>query len=163
MFTIRSATGLGSPARLHVGRPIVRWLHAALVCVAFFGTTSVAADKPSPVDRQAIEATIRSQLEAFGREDADGAFRFASPDIQRLFRSADAFMAMVREHYAPVYRATSVNFVKLETAGGQWIETVQLVDGEGRVWRALFTMRRQPDKSWKVGGCQLVQTSAIAT
>ena len=164
MFTIRFATVPWSPAVVRVAGPIADVVRAALLCIALFGfTATAAADRPLPADRQAIEATIRSQLEAFGRDDADGAFRFASPDIQRLFRSAEAFMTMVREQYEPVYRATGVNFVKLDTSGGQWIETVQLVDGEGRVWRALFTMRRQPDKSWKVGGCQLVQTSAIAT
>ncbi len=176
MFTIRRVLAFAADrdalldAAVGVSRPgghgtaASRWRRMlVLVALTLSNTVAHAADKLTPADRQAIEQTIRSQLEAFGREDADRAFNFASPDIQRMFRSSDAFLQMVREHYEPVYRAGGVHFVKLDTVDGQWIQTVQIVDDEGRVWRALFTMRRQPDKSWKVGGCQLVQTSAIAT
>ncbi len=122
-----------------------------------------AAEKIGTADQCAIELTIRKQLDAFGRNDADSAFGFATPDIRRMFGSSDAFMQMVREHYEPVYRSSSVSFIGIDIVAGHWVETVQIVDGEGKVWRALFSMKRQPDKSWKVGGCQLVQTSAIAT
>ena len=135
------------------------------LCGCMIGVAQAAApaEKLSAADRSSIEHTIRQQIDAFGRDDADGAFRFASPDIRRLFGSSDDFMQMVRDRYEPVYRAGSVAFIALDSVGGQWIQVVQLTDGEGRVWRALFTMKRQPDKSWKVGGCQLVQTRAIAT
>ncbi len=122
-----------------------------------------AAEKLTAADRRGIEQTIRRQLDAFGRDDADGAFGYASPDIRRLFGSPDNFMQMVRKNYDPVYRAGSVQFIALDSVAGRWVQVVQLVDSEGRVWRALFTMKRQPDKTWKVGGCQLVQTSALAT
>jgi hypothetical protein len=128
-----------------------------------------AADKNAPVealasaDRRAIEKTIRDQLDAFVREDADRAFGFAAPDIQRMFGSSDNFMQMVREHYEPVYRATGVQFERLAQVDGQWVQTVRLTDDEGKVWRAFFTMRRQVDRGWKVGGCQLVETSALST
>lgn len=134
-----------------------------LCAVALAAPRADAADKLVPSDRQAIEATIRQQLEAFRRDDAETAFGYATPDIQRMFGSSDNFLYMVRESYEPVYRSADVQFVRLEAVDGQWIQTVQLVDGEGRVWRALFTMKRQPDRAWKVGGCQLVQTRALAT
>ena len=141
-----------------------RCLHAIVLCAAVIAAPSAdAAEKLAPADRTVIEQTIRRQLDAFTRDDADGAFGFATPDIRRLFGSSDNFMQMVRENYQPVYRAASVTFVALQAVDGQWVQGVQLVDGDGKVWRALFTMKRQPDKSWKVGGCQLVQTSAIAT
>ncbi len=114
-------------------------------------------------DRQAIEKVIREQLEAFGRDDARRAFAYASPDIQRMFRTADDFMRMVQDNYQPVYRAGSVRFIRLDAIDGLWVQTVQLVDDEGHVWRALFTMKRQPDRTWKVGGCQLVSTNAVTT
>lgn len=115
------------------------------------------------LDRAAIEATIRSQLDAFGRDDAEQAFGYATADIRRQFGSSDRFMRMVEEQYEPVYRAAGLQFLALLQVDGQWVQTVRIVDGDGRVWRAHFTMRRQPDRSWKVGGCQLVQTSALAT
>ncbi len=117
----------------------------------------------SATERQAIEKVIRDQLDAFGRDDARRAFAHATPDIQRMFGTPDNFMRMVHDHYEPVYRAGSVRFVRLDAVDGQWVQTVQLVDEGGRVWRALFTMKRQPNKTWKVGGCQLVPTSAMTT
>jgi hypothetical protein len=122
-----------------------------------------AADKLTAADRHAIESTIRMQLDAFGHDDADRAFGFATPDIQRMFRSSDSFLEMVRDHYEAVYRAASVRFMRAEMIDGDWTQPVQITDTGGRVWRALFTMRRQADRTWKVGGCQLVETSAIET
>ena len=167
MFTIRFA----APCRPSAPPLVVRGLrrlrvavHVLALCGTLFGIDPArAAEKLPAADRREIEQTIRRQLDAFGRDDAAGAFAYASPDIRRLFGTPDDFMRMVRNHYDPVYRAGSVQFVGLDSVAGQWVQVVQLVDGEGRVWRALFTMKRQPDRKWKVGGCQLVQTSALAT
>ena len=170
MFTKRSvvmASGAsrGAAEARRQGRGVVMMLLlASIVCASLLAAPSAdAAERLPSADRKAIEETIRQQLDAFGRDDAEKAFGFATPDIQRMFGSSDNFLYMVRESYEPVYRSAGVQFVRLETVDGQWVQTVQLVDGEGRVWRALFTMKRQPDKTWKVGGCQLVQTSALAT
>jgi len=166
MFTKRSS-------RQH--RPVntgLRLLLAALIASSMLcanGSARAASgdkslvEKMLPADRQAIEKTIRDQLDAFVRDDADRAFGFATPDIQRMFGSSDAFMQMVREHYEPVYRASGVQFERLAQVDGQWVQTVRLTDDEGKVWRARFTMRRQADRGWKVGGCQLVETSALST
>ncbi|MGI9025852.1 MAG: DUF4864 domain-containing protein [Burkholderiaceae bacterium] len=125
--------------------------------------SSAANAAVNATDRRAIEKVIREQLEAFGRDDARRAFAYASTDIQHMFRTADDFMRMVQDHYQPVYRAGSVRFIRLDAVEGQWVQTVQLVDEEGHVWRALFTMKRQADKAWRVGGCQLVSTNAVTT
>ena len=130
---------------------------------AFAADKATAVEKLAATDRLAIEKTIRDQLDAFVRDDADRAFGFATPDIQRMFGSSEAFMQMVREHYEPVYRASSVQFERLAQVDGQWVQMVRLSDEEGKVWRARFIMRRQVDRGWKVGGCQLVETSALST
>jgi Domain of unknown function (DUF4864) len=136
------------------------------VVLAFFtlvAPPALAAEKVTPADKSAIEKVIRDQLDAFTRDDAQRAFAHATPEIQRMFGTSDDFIRMVRDSYQPVYRSSAVEFVKLVRVDDEWVQAVQLVDDEGRVWRALFTMKRQPDKSWKVGGCQLVQTNAVAT
>ena len=158
MFTIRSGVTAGwrAPA-WRVARTVA--LCASLGIVA----AANAAEKLAPSDRQAIEQTVQQQLDAFGEDDAERAFGLATPDIRRLFGSSDRFMRMVRDNYEPVYRHASVRFVRIEHVGGQWVQTVQITDGEGRVWRAYFTMKRQPDKGWKVGGCQLQETNALVT
>jgi hypothetical protein len=127
---------------------------------------AAASERLTAADRQAIEGTIRQQLDAFGRDDAERAFGFATPDIQRMFGSSDSFMRMVRDNYEPVYRSTGIQFERLTRAasssGGEWVQTVRLTDDEGKVWRAFFTVRRQADRGWKVGGCQLQETSALS-
>lgn len=144
-------------------------LRACLACVTFSVAPVMAADRSAPAermtaaDRQGIEETIRQQLDAFGRDDAERAFAFATPDIQKMFGSSDSFMRMVRDNYEPVYRSTGIQFERLTQSNGLWVQTVRLTDDEGKVWRALFTMRRQADHGWKVGGCQLVETSALST
>jgi hypothetical protein len=159
MFTNRSSpSGFGDRmqrARVCVVQTI------ALCVLAVSAANATAAERLNAVDRQAIEQTIRQQLDAFGRDDAERAFNFATPDIQRMFGSSDRFLRMVRDNYEPVYRSASVRFVRVELTEGQWVQTVQITDEEGKVWRALFTMRRQPDRGWKVGGCQLQETNAI--
>jgi hypothetical protein len=141
-----------------------RWLRAlALLGAVFVASHATAVEKLGSGDKRAIEATIRQQLDAFGRDDAERAFGLATPDIRRLFRTPDHFLQVVRDRYEPVYRAASVRFVRLEVLDDQWVQTVRITDGEGRVWRALFAMRRQADKVWKVGGCQLLETQAVET
>jgi hypothetical protein len=135
----------------------------ALCALVASAAGATAAERLGAADRQAIERTIRQQLDAFNRDDAERAFEFATPDIQRMFGSSERFLSMVRDNYEPVYRPASVRFVRLEPIGGQWVQTVQITDEEGKVWRALFTMRRQPDRGWKVGGCELQETDALET
>jgi hypothetical protein len=169
MFTIEFRGGLSAPGRSGPVGLSSRWLRRALVALAGVAVVcgsiadAAAAEKLSAADRQAIERTVRMQLDAFGHDDADRAFRFAAPEVQRMFGSSDSFMDMVRDHYEPVYHASSARFLRAEMVDNQWVQPVQITDGEGHVWRALFTMRRQADKSWKVGGCELLETSAIET
>lgn len=111
----------------------------------------------------AIHKVIREQIDAFGRDDARGAFGYASPEIQRVFGTPEAFLRMVRDQYRPVYHAGEVTFGPLRRVDGRRVQTVRLVDESGRVWRALFTMRRQAKGAWKVAGCQLLETASLAT
>lgn len=150
-----------------VTRLVLQWLFLLVVGTGALAQGASAgpakAVRTSQSDARAIEKVIRDQIDAFGRNDARRAFAHATPDIRRMFGTPDDFMRMVRDAYAPVYRASSVVFLKIENIGGFTLQTVHLVDGEGRVWLARFAMRRQPDKSWKVGGCELVATRSLAT
>ena len=148
-------------------RLALQWLFLLVAGSGALAQSTTAAPakaaKPNQSDARAIEKVIRDQIDAFGRDDAKRAFAHAAPDIRRMFGTPDDFMRMVRDGYAPVYRASSIFFLKLETIEGFTLQTVQLVDSEGRVWIARFAMRQQPDKSWKVAGCELVATRSLAT
>ncbi len=175
MFTERPTLPIRSHASRSraavVGRSLVV---AVAVCCTVASTGALAAHPAahraaSPVsslgapERRAIERTIRQQLAAFGRDDADRAFAYATPDLRRRFGTPDRFLDVVREDYEPVYRATGVHFVRLSRVDRQWVQAIVVTDEAGRVWRVLFTMHRQPDRRWKVGGCRIVETGARAT
>lgn len=110
----------------------------------------------------AMQQVIDAQLDAFARDDEQGAFAFASPGIQERFGTAHTFAQMVRDQYAVVYRAASRAFLRPVVEEGMVIFPVQLSDRDGRVWVALYTMQRVAG-AWRVAGCQLVPASATAT
>ena len=107
-------------------------------------------------DVAAAQKVIRSQVEAFGRDDAATAYSHAAPSIQEVFPQ-DIFMAMVRGSYAPVYRHKSFEFGEARVADGKIAQRVRIVDAEGVVWEALYTLELQPDGSLKISGCTLLK------
>ncbi|MEX0637686.1 MAG: DUF4864 domain-containing protein [Burkholderiales bacterium] len=138
-----------------------RWqplLGAALLVLA----GSVAAQELGREEVGAMQRVIDAQFDAFARDDEQGAFAFASPGIQERFGTAATFAQMVREQYAVVYRPASRAFLRPVVEEGTVIFPVQLSDRDGRVWVALYTMRRVAG-AWKIAGCQLVPASATAT
>ncbi len=138
-----------------------RWqalLGAGLLAVACSG----AAQPLGREDVGAMQRVIDAQLDAFARDDEQGAFDFASPGIQERFGTAATFVQMVREQYAVVYRPASRAFLRPVVEEGTVIFPVQLSDRAGGVWVALYTMQRVAG-SWRIAGCQLVPASATAT
>ena len=138
-----------------------RWqalLGAALLVLA----VSVAAQGLGREEVGAMQRVIDAQLDAFARDDEQGAFAFASPGIQERFGTAATFAQMVREQYAVVYRPASRAFLRPVVEEGTVIFPVQLSDRDGRVWVALYTMQRVAG-AWRIAGCQLVPATATAT
>ena len=116
------------------------------------GSPAGAAD-----DVAAAQNVIRSQVEAFGRDDAAAAYAHAAPAIQEMFPHADMFMAMVRGSYAPVYRHRSFEFGEARVEGGKIAQRVRIVDAEGVPWDALYTLEQQADGSVRISGCTLLK------
>jgi hypothetical protein len=106
-------------------------------------------------DVAAAQAIIRSQEQAFARDDAATAYSYAAPAIHATFPDADLFLAMVRRGYAPVYRHKSFEFGEGRAADGKIAQTVRIIDADGNPWDALYTLEQQPDGSWKITGCIL--------
>lgn len=109
--------------------------------------------------RSAITEVIGAQLDAFKRDDAAAAFAIASPEIQAVFGSPETFLHMVAASYAPVYRPQATTFLDLLEQDGMLIQRVLFTGSEGGQVLALYTMLRQADGSWRIGGCVLVQAS----
>src|SRR3981081_1825713 len=90
----------------------------------------LAAPAHAADDVAAAQGVIRSQAEAFGRDDAAAAYSYAAPAIQNIFPQ-DSFMAMVRGSYAPVYRHKSFEFGKARASDGQIAQRGHIVDAPG--------------------------------
>src|SRR5260370_18010866 len=114
---------------------------------------SLAAPSRAADDVAAAQGVIRSQVEAFSRDDAAAAYSHAAPAIQEIFPQADIFMSMVRNNYAPVYRHKSFDFGEARVSDGTIAQRVHIVDADGIPWEALYTLELQPDGSVKITGC----------
>ncbi|MGE0719566.1 MAG: DUF4864 domain-containing protein [Alphaproteobacteria bacterium] len=141
-------------------RRILLALAFLLASVAMHGGGAAAQ---TAADRAAIEGVIRDQMAAFRRDDAPGAFAFAAPSIRAMFGTPDAFMAMVRGGYQPVYRPRMVEFRELAADGGRIVQRVLVVGPDGVAEVALYEMERQPDGSWRIAGCHLTRADERMT
>jgi len=101
------------------------------------------------------QAVIRSQEEAFSRDDAAAAYTFAAPGIQSMYQTPDTFMFMVRNGYAPVYRHRSFEFGEAKTYEGKIYQQVHIIDANGDAWEALYTLEPQEDGTFKISACVL--------
>ncbi len=108
-------------------------------------------------DVAAAQGVIRSQAEAFSRDDAAAAYSYAAPAIHEMFPQADIFMFMVQHSYAPVYRHKSFEFGEARVSDGRIAQRVHIVDENGEAWEALYTLEQQSDGSLKIIGCVLLK------
>lgn len=134
-------------------------VRAALLLALLLAAPAYAQILPpgvSATDRATIEAVIGRQLDAFRRDDADGAYAFAAPGVRQLFPTADGFMAMVRRGYPPVYRPRAAEFSELALRDGAIVQEVELVGPDGRAVLALYTMVRDEAGGWMIGGCEII-------
>jgi len=138
-------------------------LVAFAAAFAFSGMALAQAEPVAAGDAQAVQAVIEAQLGAFAADDAKRAFSYASPSIREMFGTPDRFMAMVRASYPVIYRPTSIIFLRPLWVEGQLVEGVQLTDGSGALWLATYRLERQPDKSWRISGCDVQPTAGKIT
>jgi hypothetical protein len=130
-----------------------------LLAVVLIGLSAPARAADDVATAQSV---IRSQEQAFSRDDSAAAYSHAAPAIQGIFPDAETFMAMVRNSYAPVYRHKSFEFGEARTADGKIAQRVHIVDADGVPWEALYTLERQPDGSVKISGCVLLKSGQAA-
>jgi hypothetical protein len=153
--------GLRPEARL-ISLSAASRLRALLGALLLACACAAAAQQLGGEEVSAMRRVIDAQLEAFSRDDHEGAFSLASPGIRERFGTAETFVRMVREQYAVVYRPATRVFLRPVVEDGTVIFPVQLSDRAGEVWVALYTMQRV-GAEWRVAGCQLVQGAAVST
>lgn len=124
--------------------------------------TALASPARAADDIATAQSTIRSQVEALGRDDAAAAYSYAAPAIHNLFPQADIFLGMVQRSYAPVYRHKSFEFGEARVSDGAVAQRVHIIDADGVPWEALYTLETEPDGSLKITGCVLLKAGQDA-
>lgn len=130
---------------------------ALLLGLSAFGAPQAAGGELLDGEAAAVRAVIQAQLEAFAADDAAKAFSYAAPAIQRMFIEPHKFIAMVRSAYPVVWRPASVNFGRMEWDEKEVVQAVRMSDAKGGVWLVLYRMELQPDKLWRIAGCEIVR------
>lgn len=131
-------------------------MRALLFCI-LVALPAAAQPAVTTEDLAEIRGVINRQIDAFRRDDAQGAFALVSPGVQETFRTPERFLDVVRVSYRAVYRPSAVVFLGLTLIGPDAVQQVQLTDRSGAIWLAYYAMQRQKDGSWRTNGCHLVQ------
>jgi Domain of unknown function (DUF4864) len=138
--------------------PIMKMVRAVAVAITLLTGAASAEDLTAASSR----AIVERQFDAFQRDDGQAAYALAAPTIKDMFTDADHFMAMVRDHYAPVYRHRSADFGAFKESGDEASLEATLVDNDEVVWTALYSFRRGPNGEWLISGCVLAKAEASA-
>lgn len=103
-----------------------------------------------------IEATIRSQFDAFRAGDVAEAWTYASPNIQRLFGTEENFARMVEQGYPMVWNPGAVAFIDLQNLGGLLVQRVQVIDAQGNAHYLGYAMV-ETEGGWRINGVQVLR------
>ena len=112
---------------------------AALICAVWWMPAQSSDHAPS------IRSVISQQIEAFKADDLTGAFRFASNDIRRMFRTPERFGHMVEHGYPMVYRPSAVWFLDLRERDGVLWQRVEIQDKAGSFHILAYEMVETPE------------------
>ena len=110
-----------------------------------------AAAQDAMPDGAGIEDVIRDQLGDFEARDVEGAWEHASPMIQGMFGSAGNFGTMVEQGYPMVWDNRDATFSELKEEGGRIVQTVRVMDPDGRLWLLDYQML-EVEGVWRIDG-----------
>jgi hypothetical protein len=135
----------------------MRVLLVLLAIVSFSGPAAAFSDG----DRTTVQNVIEQQIQAFLRDDGATAYSFAAPTIKQMYPTVDAFMAMVKNGYPQVYRPRTHSFGEIKEQPGYLEQSVDIVDGQGNFWTAVYTLRQDADGTWKITGCFIQKAPGV--
>ena len=130
---------------------------AAIGIVVLTAAVRLGAEPAPEHEAQQVRSVIVTQLQAFGANDADGAFETTTPAVREAIGNPWHFLAMMRGAYPMVYHPASVTFIRAEVLGDAVLQLTEIIDDQGKSWLALFALERQPDASWRIGGCSVIE------
>jgi hypothetical protein len=135
----------------------IRFWHFFLliICFAFFTLSFRPAVSQSKQDIGNIQKVIRLQIEAMRKDDWEEAFKYASLDIRRSFGNAKTFQNMVLAKYRIVYQPRLISFKQVKLIKGTPVQEVYMIDSKGKSAMAMYFMRKDKNRDWRINGVQL--------
>ena len=135
----------------------IRFGHFFLLifCLAFFTLSLRPAVSQSKQDIGNIQKVIRLQIEAMRKDDWEEAFKYASLDIRRSFGNAKTFQNMVLAKYRIVYQPRLISFKQVKLIKGTPVQGVYMIDSKGKSAMAMYFMRKNKNRDWRINGVQL--------
>ena len=116
---------------------------------------------PVTADPKAMQSVIDQQLDAFQHDDFAKAMEFASPVLQRYFRTPENFAQMVTRGYPMVWRFDSVRFLENRFEDGAHWQRVMIRDLQGTVHILDYRMT-ETENGWRINGVQILDSSDFA-
>jgi hypothetical protein len=126
-----------------------------IICLAFFTLSFRPAVSQSKQDIGNIQKVIRLQIEAMRKDDWEEAFKYASLDIRRSFGNAKTFQNMVLAKYRIVYQPRLISFKQVKLIKGTPVQEVYMIDSKGKSAMAMYFMRKDKNRDWRINGVQL--------
>jgi hypothetical protein len=128
----------------------------ALFAGLFLALAVSAAAQEVLAPNSEIEATIAGQFDAFRAGNVQGAWTYASPNIQGLFGTPENFGRMVEQGYPMVWAPGEVDFIDLQSFGGVLVQRVQVVDQAGTAHYLGYQML-ETEGGWRINGVQVLR------
>jgi hypothetical protein len=133
----------------------------AVVLLAFISVAAFA-QSISETEKSEFQRIITAQISAFRADDGPTAYSFAAPVVRKIFPTPEIFMSMVKQGYPPVYRPQSFNFTEaLIDPMGRPAQKMLVVGPDGKTYEALYSMEKQPDGTWRISGCTLLEIPGL--
>ena len=129
----------------------------AVVLLAFMSVAAFA-QSISETEKTEFQRIITAQISAFRADDGPTAYSFAAPVVRNIFPTPEIFMSMVKRGYPQVYRPQAFNFTEAVIDPlGRPAQKMRVVGPDGKTYEALYSMEKQPDGTWRISGCTLLE------
>jgi hypothetical protein len=133
-----------------------------MIVLLAFMSVAAFAQSVSETEKTEFQRIIAAQISAFRADDGPTAYSFAAPVVRNIFPTPEIFMSMVKRGYPQVYRPQSFNFTEaLIDPMGRPAQKMLVVGPDGKTYEALYSMEKQPDGTWRISGCTLLEVPGL--
>jgi len=111
-------------------------------------------------DTAAIQALIKSQLEAIKKRDAETAYALTTGAFHKKYDTAGEFLTGMRFHFRPLYNHESFRFLdQSETQTGALIQRLEVEYSHGMAPTVvIYRLQRDDEGEWRVDSFSIVDT-----